>query len=339
MLFRQAALVILAGVLPLAAAGTLAPGTRAWFRRVTGWMLALIFYKPAAAAVYATAFTMIGKGKDPRTILMGFATVLLSLLALPVLMKFFTWTTGVCGGRGRRRRFPRHDAERRDRGRRLARFGRRIRGRVRSRSGTPGVGAAWPAGRQQPAECWVPARLRHPRHGHRCLSSCRWRSGAQRRIGVGVRRRRAGRPSRTVWHGENGDGSTWSGRGGGERRGSGCLELTSRGRGRCRRRRRGRCGRSRCRACRSSGCRACSRRDAGRPPGSGRDAARGDGGLRHAPGTGRSAARLWRLAPSSRHRPLGSWCCRDVHGAHRGRDADPGRRGRRESAGVRGAAR
>jgi len=94
MLFRQAALVILAGVLPLAAAGTLAPGTRAWFRRVTGWMLALIFYKPAAAAVYATAFTMIGRGEDPRTILMGFAMVLLSLLALPVLMKFFTWTTG-----------------------------------------------------------------------------------------------------------------------------------------------------------------------------------------------------------------------------------------------------
>jgi hypothetical protein len=94
MLFRQAALVILAGVLPLAAAGTLTPGTRAWFRRVTGWMLALIFYKPAAAAVYATGFTMIGAGKDPRTILMGFATVLLSLLALPVLMKFFTWTTG-----------------------------------------------------------------------------------------------------------------------------------------------------------------------------------------------------------------------------------------------------
>jgi hypothetical protein len=94
MLFRQAAVIILAGVLPLAAAGTLAPATRAWFRRVTGWMLALIFYKPAAAAVYATAFTMIGTGKDPRTTLMGFAMVLISLLALPALMKFFTWTTG-----------------------------------------------------------------------------------------------------------------------------------------------------------------------------------------------------------------------------------------------------
>ena len=94
MLFRQGALVILAGVLPLAAAGTLAPATRPWFRRVTGWMLALIFYKPAAAAVYATAFTMIGTGTGTRTVLMGFAMVGMSLLALPVLMRFFTWTTG-----------------------------------------------------------------------------------------------------------------------------------------------------------------------------------------------------------------------------------------------------
>lgn len=94
MLFRQASLVVLAGVLPLAAAGTLSPGTRTWFRKVTSWMLALIFYNPAVAAVYATAFTMIGKGGSVQTILMGFAMMLLSLVALPALMKFFTWTTG-----------------------------------------------------------------------------------------------------------------------------------------------------------------------------------------------------------------------------------------------------
>ena len=94
MLFRQGALVILAGMLPLAAAGSLTPGTRRWFPRVSGWMLALIFYKPAAAAVYATAFTMIGTGKDARTVLMRFTMVFLSLLALPVLMRLFTWTTG-----------------------------------------------------------------------------------------------------------------------------------------------------------------------------------------------------------------------------------------------------
>ena len=87
MLFRQAALVILAGVLPLAAAGTVAPMTRTWIRKIVSWMLALIFYKPAAAAVYAAAFTMIGSG-GPRTMLMGFVMLLLSVVTLRVLMKF-----------------------------------------------------------------------------------------------------------------------------------------------------------------------------------------------------------------------------------------------------------
>ena len=94
MLFRQASLVVLAGVLPLAAAGTLTPATRTWFKKITGWELALIFYKPAAAAVYAAAFTMAGTGTGVRSTLMGFAMVALSLLALPVLIRLFTWTTG-----------------------------------------------------------------------------------------------------------------------------------------------------------------------------------------------------------------------------------------------------
>lgn len=94
LLFRQAALVVLAGVLPLAAAGSMTPLTRPWFRRVTGWMLALIFYKPAAAMVYATAFTMLGNASDARAMFMGFAMVVLSILALPALLKFFTWASG-----------------------------------------------------------------------------------------------------------------------------------------------------------------------------------------------------------------------------------------------------
>ncbi|MEU8804893.1 hypothetical protein AB0C35_45745, partial [Spirillospora sp. NPDC048819] len=44
LLFRGGALVILAGLLPLAAAGMLTSSTKAWFTRVAGWMLALIFY-------------------------------------------------------------------------------------------------------------------------------------------------------------------------------------------------------------------------------------------------------------------------------------------------------
>ena len=100
MLFRQAALIILAGVLPLAAAGSVAPMTRTWIRKVTAWSLALICYKPAAAAVYAVAFTMIGSGGSPRTVLMGFVMLAMSVVMLPALMKFFTWTTGAIAGSG-----------------------------------------------------------------------------------------------------------------------------------------------------------------------------------------------------------------------------------------------
>jgi hypothetical protein len=100
MLFRQAALIILAGVLPLAAAGSVAPMTRTWIRKVTAWSLALICYKPAAAAVYAAAFTMIGSGESPRTALMGFVMLAMSVVMLPALMKFFTWTTGAIAGSG-----------------------------------------------------------------------------------------------------------------------------------------------------------------------------------------------------------------------------------------------
>ena len=100
MLFRQAALIILAGALPLAAAGSVAPMTRTWLRKVTAWMLALICYKPAAAAVFATAFTMIGTGRSPRTAVMGFVMLALSIIALPALMRFFTWTTGTIAQTG-----------------------------------------------------------------------------------------------------------------------------------------------------------------------------------------------------------------------------------------------
>ena len=44
--------------------------TRGWVRKVAARMLALIFYKPAATAVYAATFTMIG-ADGTRTALMG----------------------------------------------------------------------------------------------------------------------------------------------------------------------------------------------------------------------------------------------------------------------------
>lgn len=98
MLLRETAIVILVGMLPLAAAGAMAPGMRGWIKRVVAWLLALICYKPAAAAVYATTFTFIGSGHSgTRERLMGVCALILSLVALPVLIKFFTFATGTVG--------------------------------------------------------------------------------------------------------------------------------------------------------------------------------------------------------------------------------------------------
>lgn len=94
MIFREGAVVVLAGVVVLAAAGSFANATRPWLHRVVGWMAALIAYKPIAALVYATALTMVGEGNDPRTLLVGLTMIVLAIFVLPALMKFFSWTTG-----------------------------------------------------------------------------------------------------------------------------------------------------------------------------------------------------------------------------------------------------
>lgn len=94
MIFREGAVVVLSGAVVLAAAGSFSQATRPWLHRVVGWMAALIAYKPIAALVYATAFAMVGDGTDPRTVLVGLTMIVLAVVALPALMKFFTWTSG-----------------------------------------------------------------------------------------------------------------------------------------------------------------------------------------------------------------------------------------------------
>lgn len=100
LVFRQGAVIMLAMALPLAAAGSIAPATRQWIRKLISWMLALIFYKPTAACVYAAGYGLIGDGKGLHALLMGTAVLILAPLALPALMRFFSWTTGAVSASG-----------------------------------------------------------------------------------------------------------------------------------------------------------------------------------------------------------------------------------------------
>jgi hypothetical protein len=95
MVFREGSIPILAGLLQLAAAGKFTQATSPWLSKVTGWILALATYKVMAATIYATAFAMIGSpDKSGRNWLMGLAILLLSVVAMPAMMKFFNWTVG-----------------------------------------------------------------------------------------------------------------------------------------------------------------------------------------------------------------------------------------------------
>ena len=176
LLFRQVAVIILAGTLPLAAAGTMTPLTRPWFRKVTGWELALIFYKAAAATVYAAGFLLVGQGTSGagRAGRLRGAGPVHSRPAGPAAV--LQLGARPAGDRRRRRRARLGD-RRRGRGRRAARLRRR---RVSRRPGPGHEHVRRAAGRQRrrrldPRRADLPAARAaahpqaagHPAAGHR----------------------------------------------------------------------------------------------------------------------------------------------------------------------------
>jgi len=96
MVVRGGMLVILAGILPTAAAaaiGGLESGKH-WLKKTLAWLVAFALYKPAAAIVYAVAFRLVGSdvfgAGGVVGVVTGLALMLLALLALPALMRFVT---------------------------------------------------------------------------------------------------------------------------------------------------------------------------------------------------------------------------------------------------------
>lgn len=91
LVFRAGVLVLLTGLLPLAfsAAGT--ETGRAWSRRYTTWLLALILYKPAAALIYAASFKLVASAAFSANGILkatvGVSLMVAAVLALPGLMR------------------------------------------------------------------------------------------------------------------------------------------------------------------------------------------------------------------------------------------------------------
>ncbi|MFW5421089.1 hypothetical protein J0910_31235 [Nocardiopsis sp. CNT-189] len=102
MIIRDGMLVMLTAVLPLAAAFTNTEMGQSWFKKACGWLIAFLLYKPAAAIVYAIAFTMVGEGNKVaptlHNVVTGLALMLVALVALPALMKFVVPMASLGGG-------------------------------------------------------------------------------------------------------------------------------------------------------------------------------------------------------------------------------------------------
>jgi hypothetical protein len=100
LLARGAGLVLLAGLLPLAAASGIAGSGRAIRDRYLTWLLALVLYKPTAATIYAAVFWMLGKGQDLTTLLTGLVMFCLAIVALPALMRLIAPAVSVLSSGG-----------------------------------------------------------------------------------------------------------------------------------------------------------------------------------------------------------------------------------------------
>ncbi|MDX6240659.1 MAG: hypothetical protein QOG10_5479, partial [Kribbellaceae bacterium] len=105
MVVRSAMLILLVGVLPMAAAATNTEMGRGWFKRIISWLVAFLLYKPVAALIYATAIMLTTPqgplaydhqgppsdatvGTDVMNMVTGVTMLMLALFALPALMKF-----------------------------------------------------------------------------------------------------------------------------------------------------------------------------------------------------------------------------------------------------------
>ena len=106
MLARMAALVVLAGLLPLAAAVSITEGGQATLRKYLAWMLGLLLYKPVAATIWAAAVLMMqggtfGGGTDYLIeVMVAIMMMTLALVALPALMRLVAPAVATVGGGG-----------------------------------------------------------------------------------------------------------------------------------------------------------------------------------------------------------------------------------------------
>lgn len=91
LIFRQAAIPVLAILAPLAFVAYLLPNTESWYKKWQKWLLSMLMMYPLAALIFAgaqfAAATIIGNGGNFWNLLIGQIMLALPLFSLPFLIK------------------------------------------------------------------------------------------------------------------------------------------------------------------------------------------------------------------------------------------------------------
>jgi hypothetical protein len=103
MLMRQAGIMILVAVMPLALAGQMADGTKEWWPKARAALIALILMDPVIVIVFSVGFSAMAGGQGVKDVLVGLIIFVTAAFSWPVLAKFVVVSSvgeGSGGGSG-----------------------------------------------------------------------------------------------------------------------------------------------------------------------------------------------------------------------------------------------
>ena len=100
MFIRSAMLILLVGIMPLAAGAYSTKWGRGWLWKIVAWFFAFLMFKPAASIIYAVAIKLVqgdswvlASGEDLTSFVMGVVMLILAVLSLPALVTFMVPAT------------------------------------------------------------------------------------------------------------------------------------------------------------------------------------------------------------------------------------------------------
>lgn len=100
MFIRSSMLILLVGIMPVAAGAFSTKWGRAWLSKIIAWFFAFLMFKPAASIIYAVAIKLVqgeswsvGDGDELTRFITGVIMMVLAVLSLPALITFMVPAT------------------------------------------------------------------------------------------------------------------------------------------------------------------------------------------------------------------------------------------------------